>query len=131
MTWATVTDLLGKFNPPSFPRITELTGLAAGEPDLATCQIALDLAAAEMRSRLGTLTLPAADVLLHHIQLDLAYRNLFKDEIPTAVSEAATRHLATLKALASAEHSLGDPPQAIGGNEVLMTTLPAASGRGF
>lgn len=131
MTWATVADLLDKYNPPSFPRVTELTGLAAGEPNLATCQAALDLAAAEMRSRLGTRTLPTADLLLQHIQLDLAYRNLFRDEIPAAVQAAADRHLATLKALASAEQSLGDPPQAIGGNEVILTTLPAASGRGF
>ena len=131
MTWATTTDLLAKFNPDSRPEITELTGWDDGEPDLTKCQEAMDLAEAEIRSHLGNRTLPSDDVLLKHIQLDLARRNLYPDEIPLPVKEAAERHLITLKALAKSELALGDPPVTDSANAVALTTITAASGRGF
>jgi phage gp36-like protein len=131
MTWATTTDLLAKFNPDSRPEITELTGWDDGVPDLTKCQEAMDLAEAEIRSHLGNRILPSDDVLLKHIQLDLARRNLYPDEIPLPVKEAAERHLITLKALAKSELALGDPPVADSANAAAMTTITAASGRGF
>jgi len=131
MTWATTTDLLAKFNPDSRPEITELTGWEDGAPDLTKCQEAMDLAEAEIRSHLGNRTLPSGDVLLKHIQLDLARRNLYPDEIPLPVKEAAERHLITLKALAKSELALGDPPVTDSANAVALTTITAASGRGF
>jgi phage gp36-like protein len=131
MTWATVADLLTKFNPVSRPEITELTGWEDGEPNTDKCQEAMDLAEAEIRSHLGNRTLPDDDVLLKHIQLDMARRNLYPDEIPLPVKEAAERHLVTLKALAKSELALGDPPVADSANAAAMTTITAASGRGF
>lgn len=131
MTWATVSDLLTKFNPASRPEITELTGWDSGEPDAAKCQEALDLAAAEIRSHLGNRALPDEDLLLKHIQIDLARRNLYPDEVPGPVAEAAKRHLVTLKALATSELALGDPPVSDGANAVVLTTVAAAAGRGF
>lgn len=131
MTWATVSDLLTKFNPTSRPEITELTGWGTDEPDETQCQEALDLAEAEIRSHLGNRTLPTDDLLLKHIQLDLARRNLYPDEVPAPVAEAAKRHLVTLKALATSELALGDPPVSDGANAVVLTTVAAAAGRGF
>lgn len=131
MTWATVSDLLTKFNPASRPEITELTGWGTDEPDEPQCQEALDLAEAEIRSHLGNRTLPTDDLLLKHIQLDLARRNLYPDEIPLPVADAAARHLVTLKALAKSELALGDPPVSDSANAVALTTVTAASGRGF
>ena len=131
MTWATVSDLLTKFNPEARPEITELTAWGEADPDETKCQEALDLAAAEIRSHLGARTLPTEDILLQAIQLDLARRNLYRDEIPGPVKDAAERHLITLKALAKSEQALGDPPLADGANAVALTVVATASGRGF
>ena len=131
MTWATVSDLLTKFNPEARPEITELTAWGEADPDETKCQEALDLAAAEIRSHLGNRALPDEDLLLKHIQLDLARRNLYPDEVPAPVAEAAARHLVTLKALAKSELALGDPPISDGANAVVLTTVSAARERGF
>ena len=131
MTWATINDLLAKFNPEDRPEITELTAWGDTDPDDTKCQEALDLAEAEIRSHLGNRSLPTDDLLLKHIQMDLARRNLYPDEIPLPVADAAARHLITLKALAKSELALGDPPVSDSANAVALTTVAAAAGRGF
>lgn len=139
MSWATVADMLARYNRDEHPELAQLTGAAGGLVDEVAVQAALDVAASAIRAHLGARAMPGAqsDPALREIQCDLARWNLYRDGVTDRVQQRYEAAINTLKAMAKGEQQAGaadagDP----GGMVAVMTsgtdpTAPTPRRRGF
>ena len=135
MSWATLADLLARFERAEFPELTQLTAPAgAVAPDEPQLQAALEEAAAMMRGLLGARAMPgsADDANLRRIQCNLARWTLYRDAVPERVQQIYQADIDQLRAISRGEQQSGSAAPDPGGEAVMLAqTDTARPPRGF
>jgi phage gp36-like protein len=134
MTWATVADLLGRFNRDDNPELAQLTAAPGDDADQAMLQAALDEAEALMRGMMAGRVLPGSDqdLNLRRIQCDIARWTLYRDAVPDRVQQFYEADISQLRAIAAGLQTAGDTSVPESGGDAVQIQLPAADSiRGF
>lgn len=130
MTWATVEDMLGRFNRADNPELDQLTAAAGSEVDEDAVQAALDEAEAIINGYLSGRSVTVADnANLKRIQMDIARWTLYRDAVPDRVQQIYQADIDQLKSIRSREQSIGD--DAGSGSTAEMAAISADYYRGF
>jgi phage gp36-like protein len=132
MSWATVADMLDRFNREDNPELDQITAAPGDPADEAIIQASLDESEAMIGCYLGDRVLTAADDdNLRRIQCDLARWTLYRDSVPERVQQIYLADIDQLRAISKRELSL--PSEPTGAREASMTTTASAlfAARGF
>lgn len=132
MAWATVDDMLGRFNRDENPELAQLTAPAGDPADQGAIQEALDEAAAIIRSYIAGRALSVDDEAnLRRVQMNLARWTLYRDAIPDRVQQIYEADIATLKAIRAREQTVGESISATATTVTVGTLSTSLSTRGF
>ena len=132
MTWATVADMLARFDREENPELSQLTAPAGDPADRGAVQDALDEAAAIIRSYIAGRALSVDDdANLRRVQMNLARWTLYRDAVPDRVQQIYEADIATLKAIRAREQTAGESIGAASATVAVSTIATPLPMRGY
>lgn len=110
MTWATVADMLARFNREDSPELAQITDPAGTDANEALIQAALDEAQAIIGGYLVSEVIIEGDApALRRIQCNLARWTLYRDVIPDPLKQIYQADIEQLKTIARRDPAAANP----------------------
>lgn len=132
MTWATVADMLERFNREDNPELDQLTAAPDDPADQDMIQAALDEAAAMIDGYVAGQALSDADnANLRRIQCNMARWTLYRDKAPERVEQLYKADMEQLRAISKREIGIGESLAASGQAHIGAMSAGLFTSRGF